>query len=121
VAGATGEGGLTGAVGDRGPQGRAGRVLTRGQVLATAFFVVLAFGTVSVRQELQQRALARTQHLLRQTQYDQCLLRNEGTARQNNLIDSGIAAERRKPVPDIKRIRDLTDFKVSLLNCGNPP
>lgn len=132
VAGQAGEPGHTGTPGRR---GRAGPALSAGRVLALAGFVVFVFMVLAGRQEIQQRSIARAQlrldqqqqqithnlDLIRQTQYDQCQLRNEGTARQNALIDSAIAAERRKPAPDRKRIADLTAFKGVLLNCGTPP
>ena len=83
--------------------------------------VVLFLLAVTVRTEVQQRQIVDNGRRIERTQYDQCTLRNEGTARQNVLIDSAIAAERRRPKPDQKRIHDLTDFKQPVLNCGARP
>ena len=83
--------------------------------------VVLFLAAVTVRTEVQQRQIGRNQQQIERTQYAQCVLRNEGTARQNVLIDSAIAAEKRRPKPDQKRIHDLIDFRGPILDCGARP
>lgn len=109
--------------GEAGVPGRhgAGLPLTRLQVLALAFFVVFAFVVLSVRTELQQRQIRSNSVRIAQTQYDQCQLRNQGTRRQNGLINAAIDAEKRKPKPDPKRIQDLTNFLGATPDCGSRP
>lgn len=127
-----GRAGETGAPGGGGTQVP---VLSRRRALALAAVVVFAWIVLAVRSEVQQHAILRNQQQIREsqvriaenqrqiarTQYDQCALRNVGTRRQNALLDSAIAAEKRRATPDPKRIKDLTDFKGTLLDCGSPP
>jgi hypothetical protein len=105
-----------------------GVVMTSRRMLVIFAVVVVAFTAVAFRTEINQRGIARNQQeigrnarLLQRVVYDQCTVRNQGTARQNVLIDSAIAAERRKPAPDEKRLKDLTDFRGVIVDCGRRP
>lgn len=127
-AGVSGRQGEAGTAGLTGARGQTGRAFTRLQALALFAVVVAAFAVVSVRTELitrqlrdQQRQVGVNQTHITQLQYTQCTLRNNGTVRQNALIDSAIAAERRKPAPDLQRIEDLSAFKQPTVTCGKPP
>jgi hypothetical protein len=118
--GEQGQAGETGAAGIRGARGHAGPALTRRQLIAGGALVLFVFIVLSIRQEVQQRSIGRNQQEIRHNLYTQCAALNVGATRQNGLIDSAIAAERRRPQPDLQRIRDLTRFKVPMLNCGPP-
>jgi len=118
--GEQGQTGEAGTAGLRGARGAAGPALTRRQRIAGAALVLFVFVVLSVRQEIQQRSIGRNQQDLRHNLYTQCLALNVGATRQNGLIDSAIAAERRRPQPDLQRIKDLTGFKVPRLGCGTP-
>lgn len=103
-------------------------MMSPGRTRVVVLFVAFAFLVVSVRTELQARQIRAAQAQIAQNQarivrlqFEQCAARNVATARQNTLLDSAIAAERRRPVPDLRRVRDLTDFKAALLNCGPSP
>lgn len=121
VPGKPGKPGMPGPAGRPGGRGREGRGLTNTQVTAVFLFVVVAFLVLSIRSEFQQRRIDRNSHMIAVTQYEQCQLRNAGTRRQNMLIDSAIAAEKRKPKPDVKRIEDLTNFRGATPDCGPKP
>jgi hypothetical protein len=118
--GAQGQAGEAGTAGLRGARGHAGPALTRRQLIAGAALVLFVFVVLSIRQEVQQRSIGRNQQEIRHNLYTQCAALNVAATRQNGLIDSAIAAERRRPDPDQQRIRDLTRFKVPMLVCGQP-
>ena len=90
-------------------------------MLIVFLFVVAAFLVLAVRTEVQQRQISRNAARIERLQYDQCQVRNEASARQIALIDSAITAEKRKPVPDAKRIKDLERFRPAVENCGPAP
>lgn len=96
------------------------RRLRRRTLWVAVAFVVLILG-LSVRFELQQRQISGNSHQIAVTQYEQCVIRNEAATRQATLIDSAIAAEKRKPAPDAKRIKDLTNFRPAIESCGPKP
>jgi Collagen triple helix repeat (20 copies) len=125
--GVQGEAGETGAAGARGVRGHAGPGLTRRQLVAGFALVLFVFVVLSFRQEVQQRSISHNQQMIRHNQevtdqrmYRQCVALNAGTTRQNGLIDAAIAAEKRRPQPDLQRISDLSRFKLALLDCGPP-
>lgn len=116
------------------------RLRRRTWVVALALLAVFVIG--QVRSEIQQRQIRGTQRVQAETQrvqaeqqrqiqanahrievlvYGTCQTRNEAATRQATLIDSAIAAERRKPKPDAKRIRDLTQFRPAIESCGPKP
>lgn len=126
VSGPQGEPGRPGPPGDvvqgeAGPRGLRGRSLTNTQITAVFLFVVLAFVVLSVRTEIQQRQISRNAHRIEVLNHGQCEVRNAGARNQIRLIDSAIAAEKRKPRPDAKRLRDLEDFKPPVVDCGPKP
>jgi type II secretory pathway pseudopilin PulG len=79
--------------------------------------VLVGFG-VSV--DADRRIDANTRQLATVT-YRQCQTQDATNKRQIELIDSAIAAERRKPAPDRRRIADLEQFKPSRIDCGPAP
>jgi hypothetical protein len=95
--------------------------VTRLQLLAIFLLVVVAFSIVALRTEVQQRQISRNAAKLAQVVYTQCATQDQTNARQVILLDSAIAAERRKPKPDAKRIADLEKFKPDRINCGRKP
>lgn len=116
------------------------RLRRRTWVVALALLAVFVIG--QVRSEIQQRQIRGTQRVQAETQrvqaeqqrqiqsnahrievlvYGACQTRNEVAKRQAKLIDSAIAAEKRKPAPDVKRIHDLEQFRPSVESCGRPP
>lgn len=130
TAGATGHAGRRGAAGAQGDvglagaRGHSGASLSNRRVLAmfvamTAMFLTLAVVAQIQNQHIQsnQRQIRINQKLIQQTQFQQCTLRNEGATRQNVLIDREIDAEKTKPNPDQKKIRDLTNFKAAIVDC----
>jgi hypothetical protein len=119
--GETGEAGERGKAGAVGGRGRTGRGLSNTQMTVIFLFVVLAFVVVAGRTEVQQRQINRNAHRIEVTQYEICTTRNAATRRQNALIDAAIEAEKRKPHPDAKRIRDLENFKGATPSCGPKP
>lgn len=58
---------------------------------------------------------------LGQVVYAQCEARRVDIVRRNALLDDAIAAEKRRPKPDAKRLRGLTDFKEGVIDCGRRP
>lgn len=60
-------------------------------------------------------------HKIAVNQFDACTVLNEAAARSGVTIDSAVEAERRKPVPDQKRIHDLLNFKLPTRDCGAKP
>ena len=90
-------------------------------MLALFLFVVVAFAVVSARTEIQQRQINVNARRLAVLSYAQCQIRAEAANRQRILINSAIAAEKRKPKPDAKRIKDLEDFRPAVENCGPKP
>jgi hypothetical protein len=121
-------GGERGQTGRRGARGERGPGPSNARMLVIFVFVVFAFALLAVRSEVQQRRLEATQRQadrntqqIARTQYDLCLGDRADALRQNALIDNAIAAERRKPAPDAKRIRDLTDFRNTVPDCGQAP
>jgi hypothetical protein len=133
VPGRQGEAGVAGQAGEAGAQGEAGKagkigatgrrgfVVSNTQMTAVFLFVVLAFVVLSVRGEVQQRQISSNAHRIEVLFHDQCQTRNAATRRQNALIESAIEAEKRKPKPDMKRVRDLTNFLGATPDCGNRP
>jgi len=102
--------------------------VTRFQLLAIFLLIVFAFGVVAVRTEVQQRQLTKVVHkadrnatLLAQAVYTQCTTQDASNARQAARIDIEIAAERRRPRPDPKRIEGLEKFRPNRLDCGRKP
>jgi hypothetical protein len=110
-----------GPVGRTGARGESGVGLSDRRLLVIFAVTVVAFTAVAFRTEVNQRAISRNATRIEQVVYAQCVLRNEGVTRQNVLIDSAIAAERRRPKPDAKRLHDLTEFKGAIVDCGRPP
>lgn len=126
--GEPGTAGEQGTAGIAGPRGHAGPALSGWQKVVGVVFVVAVFALLSARQEIQQRSISRNQQTITHNQqvtderiYRQCVALNVGTTRQNALLDAAVAAERRLPVPDQQRIKDLTQFKLTALDCGPPP
>jgi hypothetical protein len=122
--GSAGEAGVAGAAGEVGAvgrRGRTGRGLSNTQVTVVFAFVVLAFVVLSLRTEIQQRAISANAHRIEVLFFEQCTIRNITAQNQIKLIDSAIASEKRKPKPDAKRIRDLEQFRPSVVNCGTRP
>ncbi len=95
--------------------------LFRAQMLTIFAVVTIAFTTIAVRTEIQQRQINANSRRLSQVVYAQCMVQSQTAARQIVLIDSAIAAERRKPRPDTKRLADLEKFRPSPINCGRKP
>lgn len=95
------------------------RLRRRTWVVTLALLAVFVIG--QVRSEIQQRQIRSNSHQIAVTQYDGCITRKEADLRQVTLIDSAIAAERRKPKPDAKRIHDLTQFRPAVESCGPKP
>lgn len=91
-------------------------------VAVTGLLVAMAFaaGLLTALDRIDTRVDANSRQIAR-TQYDQCQIRNTGTRRQNALLQSAIAAEKRKPKPDRKRIADLTNFLGATPDCGPAP
>ena len=83
--------------------------------------VVLFLLAVTVRTEIQQQQIRSNNARIEVLLYGQCVARRADVLRQNALIDSAIAAEKRKPAPDRKRIADLGDFRATVPVCGTPP
>lgn len=137
VAGRQGEAGTQGEVGTQGETGQpgvAGKPGRRGvsfsntQVTAVFLFVVLAFAVLSVRTEIQQRHINRNSEQIIRNQHDNALLqytictdRNRANVALIKRIDVEIAAEKRKPHPDLKRISGLNVLKPAVPNCGPKP
>jgi hypothetical protein len=88
--------------------------------LFAALLVVIVLG-LAARTELQQRQIRGNAHRIEVLFYEQCTTRNDAALRQGALIDSAIEAERRKPKPDAKRVKDLQDFKPAVVDCGRKP
>jgi len=93
------------------------------RVVALIAILGLAIGGVvfAVRSEGQQRQITRQAVELAQVVYTQCATQDASNARQAALIDTAIAAERRRPRPDPKRIADLEKFRPNRLDCGKKP
>lgn len=91
----------------------------RTRALVGLLLVVVVVG-VAVSQDADRRIDANSRQLATVT-YRQCQTSDAGAKRQIELIDSAIAAERRKPAPDLKRIADLEKFKPNRLDCGPAP
>jgi len=83
--------------------------------------VVLFLAAVTVRTEIQQQQIRSNNARIEALLYGQCVDRRADVLRQNALIDNAIAAEKRKPAPDRKRIADLADFRSTVPACGTPP
>lgn len=98
-----------------------GLPVSRLQAFVIFLVVILAFVVLALRVESNTSEIERSQRQIAKTQWTQCTARNEATTRQNALLDSAIAAERRRPVPDQRRIRDITKFKGNILDCGVEP
>jgi hypothetical protein len=119
--GNAGETGTEGEAGARGPRGRTGHTLSPWQLYTVLAFVVGAFIVLSVGLSRQARSIQHQQEQIRRDQYAQCTLRNQDNDRRNTSIDSAIAAEKRKPVPDQRRITELAQTKSRALYCGPNP
>ena len=119
--GPQGEAGVPGRQGAAGTTGRRGMALSNSRMLAIFLVVVVAFLALAVRQEIQQRQIRSNNARIELLFYGQCVDRRADVLRQNALIDNAIAAEKRKPGPDRKRIADLSDFRNTVPACGTPP
>lgn len=86
-----------------------------------AVFAVVGFAATTIRGESQDRAIERNADRIEGVVYRQCTDQRAYAIRANTTIDSAIEAEKRKPAPDAKRIRDLTNFRLPVGNCGKPP
>lgn len=86
--------------------------------------VLLNVAAFALLGTLAQQALDqsnRNAHRIAVQSWSTCHDFNEGFMRQNAVIDSAIAAERRRPQPDAQRINDLVQFKLPVRNCGPKP
>lgn len=102
------------------------------QRLVIFFVVVFAFGLISVRTEIQQhqtnvqqRQIAATNVRLADTQYRECLLRNESAKNLNGILDAIIVAVKTtKGLPEAektKRIGYYQRAKSRFFDCGQDP
>jgi len=93
------------------------------RIVAFIAILGLAVGGVvfALRSEGQQRQITRQAVELARVVYTQCATQDASNARQAALIDTAIAAERRRPRPDPKRIADLGKFRPDRLSCGRKP
>lgn len=96
-----------------------GEMRRRTYALVGLVVVVVLVG-FAVTQDADRRIDANSRQLAT-VAYRQCQTIDATNQRQIELIDSAIAAERRKPSPDPKRIADLEQFKPSRVDCGPPP
>lgn len=120
VSGRQGEAGQAGLRGEKGQRGSA--PLSRAQALVVLAVVVVAFASMGLLFQRQSGAIRDNQTRIARVQWDQCNLQHDAAVRQVTLIDSAIAAERRKgPAADTKRIRDLEQFKPAVVDCGRRP
>jgi hypothetical protein len=83
--------------------------------------IVFVFALLAVRTEIQQRQTSFNSDQIARTQYEQCVTRRQATLKQNGLIDVEIAAEKREPAPDMRRVRDLENSKGGISDCGRRP
>jgi hypothetical protein len=88
-------------------------VAASGALVITGFVagILVAYDHIDVRVDANTAQIARTQ-------YELCLGQRADALRQNALIDNAIVAERRKLVPDPRRIKDLVDFRNTVPACG---
>lgn len=122
VPGRQGEAGTAGLRGETGQRGKGSAPLSRGQGLAVFLVVLVAFFTLAVLFQRQSQDIRDNQVRIARVQHDQCVLQHDAAVRQVTLIDSAISAERRKgPAADLKRIRDLEQFKPAVVSCGARP
>lgn len=95
--------------------------LVVGWVAAGTVVVVAAIAVAFLLIERNAGQIRRSAVRVEQVVYDQCATRNQSVRRQNALLDSAIAAERRKPVPNQRQIKALGQFKGAVVDCGARP
>jgi hypothetical protein len=88
--------------------------------LFAALLVVIVLG-LAARTEVQQRRIGANAARIEVLFWEQCTLGRSAAVRQNALIDSAVQAEKRKPHPDAKRLRDLNQFRPAVADCGTRP
>lgn len=110
---------------------RKGRLAYR-QRLVLFFAVVFAFSVVSIRTEVQQQRLNEQAHQIAQanarvadTQYRECLLRNESANNLNGILDAIITAvQTSKGISEAEKNRRIGFYqhaKSRVFDCGKDP
>lgn len=102
------------------------------QRLVIFFVVVFAFGVVSIRTEVQQQRMNSQQRQITaantriaDTQFRECLLRNESAENLNGILDAIISAVKTAPglsaAERERRIRAYEGAKSRTFDCGEDP
>jgi hypothetical protein len=119
--GPAGESGPVGEHGEVGPKGISGNVAADRRLAVVMVWSVVAYLFLAGLVLWNQHRITDGAKDIRRVVYEQCVDRNTTTARQNGLIDKSIEAERRRTKPSPQTIRDLTDFKGTISDCGPKP
>jgi hypothetical protein len=115
------------------------RLLAYRQRLVIFLVVVFMFAVVSIRTEIQQDAITSQQRTiasqshqlsvtnarLADTQYHECLIRNESARNLNKILDAIIVAVKTTPglsaAERTKRVALYSSAKSSIFDCGKDP
>jgi hypothetical protein len=102
------------------------------QRLVMFFVVVFAFSVVSIRTEFQNQRMNEQQHALEvtnlkiaDTQYRECLTRNESARNLNRILDAIVSAVHTAPglsaAERERRIALYVSAKSNVFDCGKDP
>lgn len=129
IEGERGARGATGATGATGPKGDRGQsVFTQRQTLAIFLLFVVAFGTLGVRTEVQQRQIVKNQEQIAMQRYESCMISVPFIQRYNQ-DKKRLAAEFYKVIANKETAAKVRDVYLDLVfepeptveQCGPRP